>query len=45
MTVQQIKKHIRNIIENSNGSITADAIYETLTDQVDPGRTPETIRK
>jgi len=45
MTPQEIKDHINNIITNNNGSITADKIYSSLIDQVDPGRTQEIIRK
>jgi hypothetical protein len=45
MTPQEIKDHINTIVTDSTGFITADEIYSTLTNQVDPGRTQETIRK
>ncbi|MFA7445741.1 MAG: hypothetical protein WCY89_07315, partial [Flavobacteriaceae bacterium] len=45
MNKQQIKARILLIIDNSNGYITADQIYNQLLQNVDPGRTQETIRK
>ena len=45
MTKQQIITHIFKIVTNTNGCITADEIYATLINEVDPGRTQETIRQ
>ena len=45
MTKQEIKDLIIAIINNSPNEITADQIYESLIQEVDPGRTQETIRQ
>lgn len=45
MNKEQIKARIVNIIDNANGYIIADEIYRQLIQNVDPGRTQETIRK
>ena len=45
MNKQQIKARILQIIANTNGYIIADEIYNQLTQNVQPGRTQETIRK
>ena len=45
MNKQQIKVLILQIINNTNGYIIADEIYEQLLQGVEPGRTQETIRK
>lgn len=44
MDNQHLKREITNIILESPTAITADKIYELLLQQVDPGRTQETIR-
>ena len=44
MDKSEIKEKIIEIIENADGNIKADEIYELLEDKVDPGRTQETIR-
>lgn len=45
MNKAQIKAQILAIINNTNGYIIADDIYNQLLQVVDPGRTQETIRK
>jgi hypothetical protein len=45
MNKDQIKERIRQIINETDGFITADQIYEQLLRAVDPGRTQDTIRK
>ena|SRR5690554_2968571 len=45
MNKQQIKARILVIINNANGYIIADEIYNQLLQNVEPGRTQETIRK
>lgn len=45
MNKLQIKTRIILIINNANGYIIADEIFNQLTQNVDPGRTQETIRK
>jgi hypothetical protein len=45
MNKEQIRPNILAIINNANGYIIADEIYNQLLLQVDPGRTQETIRK
>lgn len=45
MNKAQIKTQILLIINNTNGYITADGIYNHLLEVVDPGRTQEEIRK
>jgi predicted esterase YcpF (UPF0227 family) len=45
MNKEQIKANIIAIINNATGYIIADEIYNLLRQQVDPGRTQETIRK
>lgn len=44
MTKQEIKNLIVEIINDANDNITADQIYQSLVQDVDPGRTQETIR-
>ncbi len=44
MNKEEIKSEIIDIIMDSEGYITADEIYQRLTENVDPGRTQETIR-
>lgn len=45
MTKKEIKERIDIIISNKKDNITADEIYDSLLNKVDPGRTQETIRK
>jgi len=45
MTKQEIKNLIVAIINGTHDNITADQIYQSLIQDVDPGRTQETIRK
>jgi len=45
ITKDRIIKNVKEIVYQTTDEITADKIYETLKDQVDPGRTQETIRK
>ncbi|MBN2733134.1 MAG: hypothetical protein JXR26_11955 [Balneolaceae bacterium] len=44
MDKSEIKEKIIKIIENADGNIKTDEIYELLEKNVDPGRTQETIR-
>lgn len=41
----QVKQSILRIINNTHGYITADNIFQHLSQNIDPGRTQETIRK
>lgn len=45
MGKNEIKENILRIIREANGYITADEIYRKIKQNVDPGRTQETIRK
>jgi predicted transcriptional regulator len=45
MNKEEIMGWILQIIDEQQGSITADEIYQRLIGSVDPGRTQETIRK
>ena len=45
MNKQQIKTNILQIINNANGYIIADEIFNQILQGIDPGRTQETIRK
>lgn len=45
MNKSQIQAQILQIINSTSGYITADQIYTLLKQNVDPGRTQETIRK
>jgi repressor of nif and glnA expression len=45
MNKAEVKVSILAIIDNADGSVTADEIYNQLRKRVDPGRTQETIRK
>lgn len=45
MNQEEIKSRIIQIIATSQSTITADEINERLRNEIDPGRTQETIRK
>jgi len=41
----QIKGQLLTIINETEGNITSDQLYNLLVGQINPGRTQETIRK